>query len=137
FDESWRMSLTLWAALIGVPGSKKTPTAQQGMRFIQRKEKAWRKEYEEALNRHGDEASMADIQTRRQNSRINQIIRDGLSDDAIPPAVVRPLAPAQRRLLVGNITGPKLQDLGAEPQNGRGLLRFDDEAIRYFARLDS
>jgi hypothetical protein len=136
-DESWRMAVTVWAALIGPPGAKKSPTARHVMTFIRRKEKEWYKAYREALSQHAEEDRVARIQIRRQDVRINQIIRDGVGDDEIPPAIARPAVPAQRRLVTGNITLPKLQDLGAEPQNWRGLFRFDDEAIRFFSRMDA
>jgi hypothetical protein len=48
-----------------------------------------------------------------------------------PGSEPRAAASASRRLFIGDITDPKLQDLGAEPQNWPGLFYYSEELLRF------
>jgi putative DNA primase/helicase len=135
-DRTWQLPFNLWGALVGPPGSMKSPIINFAIGPLQRIQKRWRAEQREALLRHGLEEDLVAARNRTRRERIGEILQDSpnVTADFLPPRAETPPRPTLRELIVGDITYPKLQDLMAD--NPRGLFSVHDELTALFARLD-
>jgi putative DNA primase/helicase len=141
-EDDWKVVPNLWGAIVGPPGSLKTPAIEEVCRPL-------KKLAEEALSRHSEELSdyqrQALIASAKRNAArktLEQAARkragddelDGLAREATPADDAS--APAARRYLVNDTTVEKLGELMSQDINANGLIIFRDELVGLFRTLD-
>jgi Protein of unknown function (DUF3987) len=141
-DHAWKVVPNLWGAIVGPPGSLKTPAIEEVCRPL-------KKLAEEAMERHREE--LAEFQekslvaaARRTAARksLDQAARKRADDDELgalareATAGANASAPPARRYLVNDTTVEKLGELMAQDVNASGLIVFRDELVGLFRSLD-
>jgi putative DNA primase/helicase len=140
--DDWTVIPNLWGAIVGPPGSLKTPAVEEVCRPL-------KKLAEGAIERHKQElgdferqslvglakrsAAKRNLETAARKGAENGTL-DALAREATDGAGAAP--PVARRYLVNDATVEKLGELLAQEVNANGLIVFRDELIGLFRSLD-
>lgn len=118
-DITWHEHPRLWVAFVGDPSTKKSPGISKAVRHVKR------------LNqRMAEENAAAIADWKWQHDSWKEAKK---ADKTNPPP--EPQMPAERRLLVEDITVEKLSDVLKD--NPRGVLTLKDELTGWFASMDA
>ncbi len=127
-DHSWTVSPVLWGAIIGRPGTKKSPCLSRAIKPILEIEKQLSDEHMKRLQSFHADKILYEAQLKKAKS---QAIQTGA-----PPSIsLPPEEPKPERLIVNDITVQKLTDiLQGSPS---GALVLQDELVGLLETLDA
>jgi hypothetical protein len=120
-DPHWRVKLILWLALIGEPGSAKSPTIAAAVAPVRHVEAKWRRTYasEQRAYEHALAAAVAKKKAAGKDAETAN----------------EPAKPRFRQKAVNDVTVEALQQAMAE--NPDGLLYLNDELSALFGGMDA
>jgi hypothetical protein len=132
--DSWAERPCLWGAIIGGPGTLKTPAFSAALAPMRRFQGELRDEHEKALDDYKARAERAHFADRQWKEACNQAVKKGEEMPERPEGAQVPDPPTLHRLLTGDTTQEALVDLIA--QNPRGMLLFRDELSAWFGSFN-
>ena len=115
-NASWQEGPQLFAALIGDPGSKKTPATQAGLRPLTRLQSRLNKRFKERMQAY--EEQVADWEALPKKERAT---------------IAKPTPPEYRHVTVNDVTIEKLADVLA---SGKGVTLAHDELAGWVSGMD-
>jgi Protein of unknown function (DUF3987)/Bifunctional DNA primase/polymerase, N-terminal/Primase C terminal 2 (PriCT-2) len=123
FDESWIVHTGFWGAIVGLPGSMKTPALMSALKAVHQLEDEAAQEYMQAC-----------IHYQVDKARFDKLLRDFKSgkNSAFP---VEPTKPTKKRYIVNDVTYQALGEILAN--NPRGVLAYCDELSGLLQSLDT
>ena len=134
--DDWLVVANLWGAIVGRPGTLKSPALSEPLKPLRRLEGQAREEHTEALREHEAACLIATERKAVGKEAIRKALK--LKQDAASlaweTAGDSPEPPARRRYLTSDSTVEKLGELLAG--NPRGLLVFRDELTGLLRSLD-
>lgn len=132
-NDSWLVVPNLFGAVVGLPGSMKSPAVNEALRPIYEIAKSERAEHEIALSAYAVEKELADADKRRTKESYakGKIERDEFAS-ALRSHEIEP--PTERRVFTSDATVEKLGEL--LNQNPYGILMLRDELTGFLRGLD-
>ncbi len=128
----WMVTPNLWGAIIGPPGSLKSPAMSEVLKPLKRFDIEAGKAHSMAMKEHGRKL---EIYKAQEAEAKKQAIKNKTSLDAITWAIGdEPEAPKARRYIVNDTTYEKLGEILAD--NPMGTLAVRDELITLVRYLD-
>ena len=122
-DETWKVHPALWGAIVGPPGSMKTPAQQEAFRTIQHLERQAGIEYSQDLAQH-------EIAVKQFESSLKSFTSG--KTNSFP---TKPEPPKRKRYLVNDTTYQALSVVLSE--NPSGILALGDELSGLLKSLDT
>jgi hypothetical protein len=123
-DTAWVVVPTLWGAIVGRPGVKKSPALDTGLKYLQSIEKKLHSEYTAKLQDYAKDKINYDISVKQMKSK------GGADPTGLSNLATEPEKPRQERVIVNDATPEKLVDiLVGSP---RGVLVQLDEITALF-----
>lgn len=137
-SDSWPVKCTLWTALVGDPGTAKTPALNAAMAFPKAVEAAWRDDFRKACE--ANEFSSGDVKRRRKRSPDANAkpgtdsgeSADVFSDDPLPPS-----EPKLRRKIVNDATTEAIGAVLAADGTAAPVLLHSDELAGFINSMDA
>jgi len=131
-DKSWSVVPNLWGAIIGPPGSMKSPVLRAMTLPLAHIEEIWRVEYSEQAAEF--ESAKEEAELRHQAWR-EDCKRACKKNQPMPIQPDRTISvPAQKRLVLADATFEKLHEILSD--NPAGVLIVRDELTGWLAQLD-
>lgn len=134
-DATWRVVPNLWGAIIGPPGTMKSPILHAITQPLARVEEDWHADYERELRaflRRKEEADLCRQVWREQYKSVKKGGKKGAKLPLFPDFEL--VGPKQRRLVLSDSTFEKLHEILAD--NPAGVLMLRDELGGWLAMLD-
>jgi hypothetical protein len=142
--DDWQVVPNLWGALIGAPGSMKSPLLFAILKPLKRLEAQAREAYEEAYAAFELYTLVKEVEVKVLKKALEKKateVADGKADPSAMEAIREKLAglqhpddPRQRRFATNDATIEKLAELLIE--NPDGLLNYRDELMGWLSSLD-
>jgi hypothetical protein len=140
--DDWKVIPNLWGAIVGPPGSLKTPAIEEVCRPLKRLAAEATERHGHAVSDHEEGALIATARKAAARKALDRAAKDG-ANDAKMRELVRRLAggdddsaPDLKRYLLNDITNEKLGEIMAQPVNANGLIVFRDELVGFFKAID-
>jgi putative DNA primase/helicase len=140
--DDWKVIPNLWGAVVGPPGSLKTPAIEEICRPLKKLAGDAMGRHGAALDDHHEEALIATAKRTAARKAMDQAARKGEGDDRLKD-LARQIAegrdsdpPDLKRYFVNDVTNEKLGELMAQEVNADGLIVFRDELVGFFKTLD-
>jgi hypothetical protein len=132
-NTDWTEVGNLWGAIVGPPGSMKSPAMAEAMKPLRWLEADARRNNETALK--GYKIAVEDFKTRSEAARSK--LKADLKKDpnaAAPPPLEEPAEPKARRYIVDDATYEALGAILVD--NSNGVLAYRDELVSLLRTLD-
>ncbi|MDP5281411.1 YfjI family protein [Sphingomonas sp. DG1-23] len=137
----WTEAANLWGAIVGVPGSLKSPAVREAFTALRTFEAKAARDYEIAMEDLKPQQRLHEIMEQEAKRAAKAKLRDfeenpGAKLDALDVLreVHEPTLPKQVRYMVQDATPEKLGELCRD--NPEGILLFRDELLTMFVDLD-
>lgn len=134
-NDSWGVKCVIWTALVGDPGTAKSPAVSAAMAFPESVDRAWRTEY--AASRKSFElAELASAKNRKHKKKSdhdeqNEPPQFDDAADALPPS-----EPTLRRKIVNDATTEALGSVLANSPEAAPVLFHSDELAALVGGMD-
>ena len=140
-NSNWIEAANLWGAIIGPPGTLKSPAVREAFSAILSFEKEAALDHERAIERFRPEQMLFEIEEAQAKQTAKSIIKKAGGDpflraealDALSD-IEQPAFPAPKRYITNDATPEKLGELCCG--NPNGLLLHRDELLTMFTDLD-
>jgi Protein of unknown function (DUF3987)/Bifunctional DNA primase/polymerase, N-terminal len=133
-DSGWSLPLNLWAALVGAPGTLKSPLIGAITKPLKNIEGQWRNEYATALAAYESVHEQQELTRQNQREQYKKALKSDC-DSAEPFSLVaESKPPIQKRLLVTDSTFEALHTILAG--NAAGVTVVRDELVGWIGSLD-
>lgn len=135
--DEWTVVPNLWGAIVGRPGTLKTPAANEALRLIKPLEKDARSAYDKAVEESEVARMVADAEKK---VGLEQILKSVRKQEDVDEAARRVLqrsevsTPTRRRYMTSDVTIEKLGELLRD--NPNGILIMRDELAGLFKSMD-
>jgi putative DNA primase/helicase len=140
--DDWKAIPNLWGAIVGPPGSLKTPAIEEVCRPLKKLADEAMERHREDLAEFQEKSLVAAAKRTAARKSLDQAAKKRADDDELG-ALAREAtvgthasAPGAKRYLVNDITVEKLGELMAQDVNANGLIVFRDELVGLFKSLD-
>jgi putative DNA primase/helicase len=142
--DDWQVIPNLWGAIVGPPGSLKTPAIEEVLRPLKQLEVELMEKHRRDAQEQQGRAMVAAARKAAARKELDQAARDKAPEAALLALARKAQAQAEaeaqdeqvRRYFVNDVTVEKLGELLAQPVNANGLIIFRDELIGLFKTLD-
>ncbi len=134
---NWLVVANLWGAIVGRPGTMKSPALQSAMAPLHALEDKAREKYAAECRAANAELSLSSVRAKLAKNKIEKALKNGDEDEARRLAIegqAEPDMPVRMRMVANDATVEKLGELLAD--NPNGLLMFRDELTGFLKRLD-
>ena len=131
---NWRVVPCIWAAVVGLPGTGKTPAMNSFTKLLTGFERFWVEAYELELKEWQKEADEYNLKKRAYDELFKAWYKKPEGRDKPNPVPDLREQPTCRRLVVNDATTEKLHTLFKE--NPAGLFMSLDELAHWLASLD-
>jgi hypothetical protein len=121
----WHENPNLWAALIGVPSSGKSPALDPVSRSLERFEKEAAGDFVGVNRQHLADVESARIRKEMWQTQVKNAAKEGVEPPALPADADEPSAPVRPRVRLSDTTLEAAADLSAG--NPKGLVLVRDE----------
>jgi putative DNA primase/helicase len=131
-DDSWTVVPNLWGGIIAPPGFMKSPVLHSVTLPLVRIERGWHEDYEREAADYELQKEKVDLNRQAQRQQYKNAVMRGGSVPSLSASDLQP--PAQKRLLVTDVTFEKLHEILGK--NLAGVLMIRDELTGWVAGLD-
>jgi len=134
-SDSWWVKCVIWTALVGDPGTAKSPAVSAAMTFPESVDRTWRTEYA-ALRKSFELAELASAKNKKQKKKPNDDEQNEPPQfddaaDALPPS-----EPTLRRKIVNDATTEALGAVLANSPEAAPVLFHSDELAGLVGGMD-
>jgi putative DNA primase/helicase len=140
--DDWMVIPNLWGAIVGPPGSLKTPAIEEVCRPLKKLVAEASERHSRDLSDHQEDSAIAAARRAAARKELDRAAK-ARADDTKMKELARQLAegcgdspPDLRRYFVNDVTNEKLGELMAQPVNANGLIVFRDELVGFFKSMD-
>lgn len=137
-SDSWSVKCTLWTALVGDPGTAKSPALGAAMAFPKAVEAEWRADFKKACE--ANEFSSGDVKRRRKRSTDATAEPDPDLSEAAGVFSDEPLPqpkPQLRRKIVNDATTEAIGAVLAADDTAAPVLLHSDELAGFISNMDA
>lgn len=132
-SDSWVVRSIIWTAVIGDPGTAKSPAVGAAMAFPDALEKSWRSDYARSINEFERTELAASNRPKKTKKQAEDAPNEPpqFTEDVLPPA-----KPKLRRKIVNDATTEALGAVLAEHPEAAPVLFHSDELVGLIGGMD-
>ena len=140
--DDWKVIPNLWGAIVGPPGSLKTPAIEEVCRPLKVLDAEEMERHGRAVLEHQEDAMVSSAKKTAARKAMDQAARKGADPGRLKELAREAMGgrgdgpPDLRRHFLNDVTNEKLGELMSQEVNANGLIVFRDELVGFFKSLD-